>query len=234
MPTFKAFKATKAFLRQKQSLIMDFIETLMANSEELKDDPNFIVASTLFAEAGGDMEVASQNPDFLAAFLPALQRLTEMRQQMEGEMDDLEELVDSALKTREELEAEAMDAAFDAFVDANGGDDDDDQPEDSDDELELAAGGGGGGGGGGGAAEVKPKSKTPCSFFAKGSCTKGESCRFSHSLPAGGGGGAAAVTITKSKTICSFFVKGICTKGDSCRFSHQLPAGGGGAAGGGQ
>ena len=60
-----------------------------------------------------------------------------------------------------------------------------------------------------------------CSFFLRGTCTKGDACVFSHEAPPG-------VTIpdapaAKPKRICTFFLRGACTKGDDCVFSHGVP-----------
>ena len=66
------------------------------------------------------------------------------------------------------------------------------------------------------------KSKGLCFDFAKGTCTRGESCRFSHDETAlaaatttgyadGPGGGPAP---------CYDYPKGKCTRGDTCRFAH--------------
>ena len=207
------------------SLIIDF--------DDIVNDPKLqTLIPTFLKEVNGDMMALSVLPAFLTAFHATVERQKKERKEAEAAMDAFEEDLDDeeALDDEDGHEPDGMIGCtnhsahdFIACPYAHSGE-----------QIAIcssfmAASGSsaaGGGGGGGGAAEVKPKSKTPCSFFAKGSCTKGESCLFSHSLPAGGGG-AAAVTITKSKTICSFFVKGICTKGDSCRFSHQLPAGGG-------
>ena len=51
-----------------------------------------------------------------------------------------------------------------------------------------------------------------CTFFQKGKCTKGTSCRFSHEAIAP----APPVLIQ-----CTFFLAGKCTKGSSCRFAHE-------------
>ena len=56
-------------------------------------------------------------------------------------------------------------------------------------------------------------SKTPCNFFAKGTCLKGASCRFSH----------APLAATTTPPPCSFFAKGNCRNGSSCKFSHAKP-----------
>ena len=65
---------------------------------------------------------------------------------------------------------------------------------------------GGGGGGGGGT----------CYAFQKGECSRGSSCKFSHSGRGGGhgrgGGGRGGV--------CYANQKGECSRGSSCRFSH--------------
>ena len=50
-----------------------------------------------------------------------------------------------------------------------------------------------------------------CVFFQQGQCTRGESCRFSHSP-------------TAQRTLCRNFVKGKCTFGASCRYGHGQDA----------
>lgn len=49
-----------------------------------------------------------------------------------------------------------------------------------------------------------------CSFYLKGTCTKGSNCRFSH---------AGSATAPKK---CTYFLKGKCSKGDECKFSHAI------------
>lgn len=61
-------------------------------------------------------------------------------------------------------------------------------------------------------------SQKPCSFFAKGCCTSGAKCRFSHD--------PSLIVPLKSEakaqaSPCSFFAKGSCTSGAKCRFSHD-------------
>ena len=71
-----------------------------------------------------------------------------------------------------------------------------------------------------------------CSFFARGACRNGDSCRFSHDvapLPASGssvpppavGGGVSADT----RPPCRFFLRGACRNGATCNFSHTSAAG---------
>lgn len=59
-----------------------------------------------------------------------------------------------------------------------------------------------------------PQSKE-CSFFAKGTCTKGEKCQFSHNIEKN----------KKSKKMCTFYMKGKCTKGEMCAFQHIFTSG---------
>ncbi|CAE8702014.1 unnamed protein product, partial [Polarella glacialis] len=76
--------------------------------------------------------------------------------------------------------------------------------------------GGGTGGGGGG--------KGACHQFAQGSCTFGDSCKFSHGDGGSGGGGKGFGGGTGGggggKGACHQFAQGSCTFGDSCKFSH--------------
>jgi hypothetical protein len=76
-----------------------------------------------------------------------------------------------------------------------------------------------------------------CSFYLKGTCTRGSSCPFSHEKGGGKGssgnlkGSSGKGSIgnkslynksldTRKDTMCSFFLQGKCTKGSSCPFSH--------------
>lgn len=72
----------------------------------------------------------------------------------------------------------------------------------------------------------------PCSFFAKGACRNGASCRFSHDLIPGGmppsqgppvPGGAPpppAGGSIDNRPLCRFFLQGTCRHGANCKFSH--------------
>ena len=73
-----------------------------------------------------------------------------------------------------------------------------------------------------------PSAGPVCYAFQKGECTRGDSCRFSHTMRdgyggGGGGGGGGA-------PVCYAFQRGECTRGDACRFSHTEGGGGGGFA----
>lgn len=59
--------------------------------------------------------------------------------------------------------------------------------------------------------------RVACAFFARGSCTKGSSCPFSHDED--------DVTASNAQLLkpCVFFFKGKCSKGDACMFSHETP-----------
>ena len=76
-------------------------------------------------------------------------------------------------------------------------------------------GGGDGDGDGGGADEPARKAATgprkkPCAFFARGKCTAGEACKFSHDF---------------EPRVCAFFVRnGRCTRGARCTFLHDKAA----------
>ncbi|CAB1120347.1 unnamed protein product [Ectocarpus sp. CCAP 1310/34] len=78
------------------------------------------------------------------------------------------------------------------------------------------------------------QSRTLCTFYEKGSCRYGASCRFTHGtsdsreLRADGAAGetqtpgqAKPTASTSSKEPCRFFAKGKCVRGASCRFFHS-------------
>ncbi|CBJ48737.1 conserved unknown protein [Ectocarpus siliculosus] len=78
------------------------------------------------------------------------------------------------------------------------------------------------------------QSRTLCTFYEKGSCRYGASCRFTHGtsdsreLRADGAAGetqtprqARPTASTSSKEPCRFFAKGKCVRGASCRFLHS-------------
>lgn len=52
-----------------------------------------------------------------------------------------------------------------------------------------------------------------CRFFAKGECTKGDKCTFSHDLDEDS---------LKAIDLCIHFAKGTCKKGDECTFNHDF------------
>ena len=90
--------------------------------------------------------------------------------------------------------------------------------------------------------------KQPCKFFAGGTCSFGDRCKFSHEIGGigqgqiGGGGNPSPFGNLSSgnpsgnfdgsggKQPCKFFASGQCKHGSACRFSHELP-GGAGASG---
>jgi hypothetical protein len=73
---------------------------------------------------------------------------------------------------------------------------------------------------------VKPldTNARPCSFFARGLCTRGDQCAFKHLKSA-----AEAIQPSKPKHAydsrasipCKFYVQGSCMNGDNCPFLHQ-------------
>ncbi|KAF5539765.1 hypothetical protein FNAPI_10700, partial [Fusarium napiforme] len=55
----------------------------------------------------------------------------------------------------------------------------------------------------------------PCLFYARGTCFRGTTCRFSHE-------GAVNTASTKnSQKPCRFFMRGHCRRGEACNFSHE-------------
>ena len=79
---------------------------------------------------------------------------------------------------------------------------------------------------------VPAKSTKICTFFARGQCTKGEACRFSHpkqqSAPINQASLAGAFTgfsveeptDTRSKVPCIHLARGFCRNGDTCPYLH--------------
>ncbi|KAF5672044.1 hypothetical protein FHETE_3916 [Fusarium heterosporum] len=55
----------------------------------------------------------------------------------------------------------------------------------------------------------------PCMFYARGTCTKGTACRFSHAR-------ATATPPTRPpQRPCRYFIRGHCKKAEACNFSHD-------------
>jgi len=71
---------------------------------------------------------------------------------------------------------------------------------------------GGGGGGYGGDPQTRFKSQE-CYAWAKGQCSRGDACRFSHEGP-----GSAGV---KPKQACFAWAKGDCKYGEGCNYAHE-------------
>lgn len=71
---------------------------------------------------------------------------------------------------------------------------------------------------------AKITSTTPCRFFARGHCARGNTCHFTHdapmSKPAPGPASAIPSTPTTTRIPCRFFASGSCTKGTACSFEH--------------
>ena len=71
-----------------------------------------------------------------------------------------------------------------------------------------------------------------CYNWQRGSCDRGDSCRFTHEGAAGtggnGGGFGGERRERRPAGVCFDFQKGRCDRGDGCRFSHDGAAGGGG------
>ena len=88
--------------------------------------------------------------------------------------------------------------------------------------------------------EKLARSKLPCPFLARGSCTFGDRCHYSHSAPSTQAdstlpGTVASVLssparplsdegkLARSKIFCPFQVRGMCSFGDRCHYSHIVP-----------
>ena len=67
-----------------------------------------------------------------------------------------------------------------------------------------------------------------CFDWSRGSCARGESCRFSHEGAAGAnpqaGGGRVGSPHRAVAGVCFDYAKGTCKRGDMCRFSHDVAA----------
>eukprot|EP01062_Namystynia_karyoxenos_P071039 TRINITY_DN6643_c1_g1_i1.p1 TRINITY_DN6643_c1_g1~~TRINITY_DN6643_c1_g1_i1.p1 ORF type:complete len:798 (+),score=206.18 TRINITY_DN6643_c1_g1_i1:83-2476(+) len=60
-----------------------------------------------------------------------------------------------------------------------------------------------------------------CRDYARGACSRGSSCRYSHSGPGGGTGEVAGSAAPDSQRPCYDYKKGVCSRGPNCRFSHE-------------
>ena len=74
-------------------------------------------------------------------------------------------------------------------------------------------------------AKSKGVPKGFCYAFARGECTAGDACKFSHAKPSGAKGAGKSEPKTakeKKETPCRFFWNGPsgCNMGDTCQFSH--------------
>lgn len=79
----------------------------------------------------------------------------------------------------------------------------------------------------------KPRTRTPCRFYALGSCSKGGACQFTHESSQVSGdpqptlsfnSGALSVAPqpgSGSKLPCRYFASGHCARGQSCLFAHE-------------
>ncbi|KAF4465450.1 hypothetical protein FALBO_7702 [Fusarium albosuccineum] len=72
------------------------------------------------------------------------------------------------------------------------------------------------------AAHRRPRIvREPCTFYARGACSWGDACRFSHEAP------IPPASNQRSHKPCHFFARGHCKKGDLCSFSHDASGGNG-------
>ncbi|KAL3590765.1 hypothetical protein FPOAC2_12967 [Fusarium poae] len=55
----------------------------------------------------------------------------------------------------------------------------------------------------------------PCPFYARGTCSRGTACRFSHQ------GSIDTSSIENYRKPCRFFMRGHCGRGEACIFSHE-------------
>jgi len=72
--------------------------------------------------------------------------------------------------------------------------------------------------------DPSPDSKPPCYAFQKGQCSRGDSCRYSHSSSSSASSAAASNSgLAQPSSSCFAFQRGQCTRGDACKFSHGAP-----------
>ncbi|KAI5859778.1 hypothetical protein GGS23DRAFT_583590 [Durotheca rogersii] len=64
----------------------------------------------------------------------------------------------------------------------------------------------------------QPRTRPPCLYFARGTCARGDACRFSHDRTATP---AAPPAPPRHRGVCRFFANGHCKKGDACLFLHS-------------
>eukprot|EP00242_Pyramimonas_sp_CCMP2087_P016734 CAMPEP_0198210220 /NCGR_PEP_ID=MMETSP1445-20131203/19968_1 /TAXON_ID=36898 /ORGANISM="Pyramimonas sp., Strain CCMP2087" /LENGTH=155 /DNA_ID=CAMNT_0043884227 /DNA_START=99 /DNA_END=562 /DNA_ORIENTATION=- len=99
--------------------------------------------------------------------------------------------------------------------------------------AEKKSGRGGGGRGGGDREGGFERSAGVCGDFQRGTCTRGDGCRFSHDPEAAAAESAGRAAMPRSDQPCYQFTQGTCTRGDACRFSHSaqsVPGSGDGAS----
>ncbi|KAJ7155546.1 hypothetical protein C8R43DRAFT_1000363 [Mycena crocata] len=62
-----------------------------------------------------------------------------------------------------------------------------------------------------------PRSKDPCLFYQQNRCSKGDKCRFSHTVS-----NASELTSLSPSLHCKFFRQGSCRNGESCIYLHDV------------
>jgi len=66
----------------------------------------------------------------------------------------------------------------------------------------------------GGGGSLSAPGVQVCKDFLHGTCTRGEECRFNHSVE--------AVRVGAGMQPCKYFQVGACTRGEDCKFTHEL------------
>lgn len=64
--------------------------------------------------------------------------------------------------------------------------------------------------------------RAPCSFFQKGTCKNGSTCKYYHAVEESSSNSPPTPANLRSGVICLFYLRNACLKGVDCPFSHTL------------